>query len=101
MSLPELTDATFSTVTQSAGICLVDFWAPWCGHCIPMKAMLEELSPDGVRIYAVDVQEYPNVGAQFGIRSLPTIIFFRDGNPVKTMVGVTTKVAILEAIRNL
>lgn len=89
-----LTDAQFETETQE-GVVLVDFWAPWCGPCRMQAPILEQLSEeldeDSVRIYKMDVDENPNTARQFGIMSIPTLLFKKDGQVVKQVAGVHTK----------
>ena len=70
---------------------LVDFWAPWCGPCKMLAPHLEDIAKslgDKVSIVKINVDENPQTAAQFGIRSIPTLILFKGGNPVETKVGV-------------
>lgn len=89
-----LTDAQFEAETQE-GLVLVDFWAPWCGPCRMQAPILEqlaeELGEDSLRIYKMDVDENPNTARQFGIMSIPTLLFKKDGQVVKQVAGVHTK----------
>jgi len=73
------------------GIVLVDFWAEWCGPCQMMLPILEELSTkmEGkAKICKLNVDEAPTIAGQFRVMSIPTLIVFKDGEPVETMVGV-------------
>ena len=98
MSLKISTDAEF-TANISSGVTLVDFWAEWCGPCQLMLPRLEELAnkTDGkATIMKHNVDEDPATPSQFRIMSIPTIIVFKDGQPVEKFVGVQD-VATLEA----
>ncbi|NQH96849.1 thioredoxin [Streptococcus suis] len=89
-----ITDANFEVETQE-GVVLVDFWAPWCGPCRMQAPILEQLASevdeDELRIYKMDVDENPNTARQFGIMSIPTLLFKKDGQVVKQVAGVHTK----------
>lgn len=89
------TDATFaSDVTQSDLPVLVDFWAAWCGPCKAIALVLDELAgtyAGKLKIAKMDVDENQAVPAQFGIRSIPTLILFKGGQPVATISGARPK----------
>ncbi|BDD38047.1 MULTISPECIES: thioredoxin [Streptococcus] len=89
-----ITDANFEAETQE-GVVIVDFWAPWCGPCRMQAPILEQLaeevSEDELRIYKMDIDENPNIASQFGILSIPTLLFKKDGQVVKQVAGVHTK----------
>ncbi|BDD41882.1 thioredoxin [Streptococcus ruminantium] len=89
-----ITDTNFEAETQE-GVVIVDFWAPWCGPCRMQAPILEQLaeevSEDELRIYKMDIDENPNIASQFGILSIPTLLFKKDGQVVKQVAGVHTK----------
>lgn len=102
-SLPALTDETF-TEAVAEGIVLVDFWAAWCGPCQRQLPILDALAPevkDQFGIVKVNVDEQPELAKTYGISRLPTLVFFRDGKPVKTLVGTQSPEALKKAFAEL
>lgn len=99
-----ITDATFEAET-SQGLALVDFWATWCGPCLMQAPILEQLSAeldeDELKIFKMDVDENPETARQFGIMSIPTLLFKKDGEVVKQVAGVHTKQQILAIVAEL
>lgn len=98
----ELTQENFNAVTDS-GVSLVDFWAPWCGPCRMIAPVIDELANDfegKANICKVNTDEQQDLAVKFGVRSIPTIIFLKDGEVVDTMVGATNKQALADKINS-
>lgn len=98
----ELSDAAFETEVESgAGLTVVDFWAPWCGPCRIVGPIIDQLADDfagRVKFVKVNVDEAPLTAARYGIRSIPTIGIFKDGEPVDGVVGAVPKPMLAAAI---
>ena len=89
----ELTNENFDA-TVAEGVTMVDFWAPWCGPCRMIAPVVEELAEDfegKAKITKVNTDEQQEIAVKYGIRSIPTILFFKDGEMVDQMVGASGK----------
>jgi thioredoxin 1 len=99
----ELTVSNFDEVTKE-GVSLVDFWAPWCGPCRMIAPVIEELAADfegKANICKVNTDEEQDIAVKYGIRSIPTILFFKNGEVVEQMVGAASKQAFADKLNAL
>ena len=100
MATVEVTDESFDTnVIQSSGPVLVDFWAEWCGPCKQIAPALDAISQELVgklTIAKVNIEDSPMIPSKYGVRGIPTMMIFKDGQIVSTKVGAMPKAKILE-----
>lgn len=101
-SVIEFTDGNFEAeVEGGSGVTVVDFWAPWCGPCRFVAPVIEQLAEEyegRVKIGKLNVDENPGVAARYGIRSIPTIGIFKDGEAVDGVVGAVPKQMLQDAV---
>ena len=100
----QITDANFEELMNSGKPMVVDFWAEWCGPCRMVGPIIDELATeyDGqVNIGKVDVDANDTIVGQFGVRNIPTILFFKDGKMVDKVVGAVSKTVFDEKIKSL
>ncbi|GIP23154.1 thioredoxin [Paenibacillus sp. J22TS3] len=93
MSATALSTATFQSTIEK-GVTLVDFWAPWCGPCKIQLPIVHELADElegQATIATVNVDEQSDLASQYAVRSIPTLLLFKDGELVDQMVGVNSK----------
>ena len=98
----DLTDVSFDAAVKT-GVSLVDFWAPWCGPCMTQGPIVEAVAEKiGGRatVAKINVDESQRVASQFGVRSIPTLIVFKDGAVIQQFVGVQSEAQLVSAIES-
>ncbi|MBS9778693.1 MAG: thioredoxin [Campylobacteraceae bacterium] len=98
----ELNKENFDVVKE--GVALVDFWAPWCGPCRMIAPVIEQLAEEyegKAKICKVNTEDEQDLAVEHGIRSIPTILFYKDGQVVDQLVGATSKQVLADKINSL
>ena len=99
----ETTDQNFNNdVLKSSQPVLVDFWAPWCGPCRQLTPIIDEIAKDTegkLAVFKCNIDENPEVPSKFGVRSIPTLMLFKDGKLLDTKIGSLPKSALHEWIK--
>ena len=104
MAVSDVTEKTFvDEVLMAPGLVIVDYWADWCAPCKQMSPILDELAAEfgEVKFVKVDTNTNPNLAAEQGVLSLPTLQFFHGGRVEKSLTGGKTKNALKKAINEL
>ena len=100
----QVTDANFDELVNSGKPMVLDFWAEWCGPCRMVGPIVDELATEyegKVIIGKIDVDNNDDVVSQFGIRNIPTVLFFKNGEIVDKQVGAVAKPVFVEKVKNL
>ncbi len=105
MSLTQVTDSSFETaVLKAEGVVLVDFWAEWCAPCKQIAPLLEDLADDmngRLTVAKLNIDDNPDTPYKYGVRGIPTLILFKDGQVAATKVGPLPKSKLYEWVESV
>ena len=96
-----LDSQNFSNIINRSDIAIVDFWADWCTPCKRLSSMLDEFEiklDAESKLFKVDVDKNPTLAGEYGVESIPTIIIFKNGNPISSIIGLQSKSELEKAI---
>ena len=94
-----VTDETFESTLSAHDLVLIDFWAPWCGPCKKISPILDEISDErGLWVGKLNVDENPVKTAEYSVATIPYMVLFSDGKPVKTITGAKPKHILLKEL---
>ena len=104
MATVELTKENFEKIINDNAIILMDFWAEWCGPCKQLSPTVEEVASenqDKIKVCKMDVDSNREIAAKYGIRSIPSLIIFKNGEPAGTEIGALSKQQLEEFINTV
>jgi thioredoxin 1 len=94
-----VTDQSFKSTLEAHDLVLIDFWAPWCGPCKKVSPILDEISEErGLWVGKLNVDENPVKSAEYSVTSIPYMVLFKSGQPVKTITGAKPKHVMLKEL---
>jgi thioredoxin 1 len=94
-----VTDNSFDSILSENDLVLVDFWAEWCGPCRMVSPILDEISKEsGLLVGKLNIDENPNKTSEYSISSIPSMVLFKSGQPVKTIIGAKPKHLLLKEL---
>jgi thioredoxin 1 len=94
-----VTDQSFNSTLEAHDLVLIDFWAPWCGPCKKLSPILDEISEErGLWVGKLNVDENPVKSAEYSVTSIPYMVLFKSGQPVKTITGAKPKHVMLKEL---